>query len=106
LQHLDQLATAPGYVRTTRFKLVFSRSNAQSRALKGLSVTSNEPQPKPPTYLALHEFESEDIDLASLKTLTDTEWTKKIHDNAETALHPVYKIAKTHGKGEWFHKIP
>lgn len=85
---------------------MFSRSNAQSRALKGLPVTSNEPQPNPPTYLALHEFESEEIDLAALKTLTDTEWTKKVHDNAETALHPVYKIAKAHGKGEWFHKIP
>ncbi|CAK7233731.1 hypothetical protein SCUCBS95973_008695 [Sporothrix curviconia] len=105
-EYLDQLARAPGYVRTTRFKLVFSRSNAQSRALKGLPVTSNEPQPNPPTYLVLHEFETNDVDLASLKTLTDTEWTKKVHDNAETVLHPVYKIAKTHGKGEWFHKFP
>ncbi|CAK7245890.1 MAG: hypothetical protein STHCBS139747_007495 [Sporothrix thermara] len=105
-EHLDQLAEAPGYVRTTRFQLVFSRSNAQSRALKGLPVTSNEPQPHPPTYLALHEFDTDDIDLPSLKALTNTEWTKKVHDNAEIVLHPVYKLAKTHGKGEWFHKFP
>ncbi len=93
-------------MRTTRFKLVFSRSNAQSRALKGLPVTSNEPQPDPPKWLALHEFEIDDIDLAALKAHTDTEWTKKIHDNTKTVLHPVYAIAKTHGKGEFFHAFP
>ncbi|ERS95466.1 uncharacterized protein SPSK_02712 [Sporothrix schenckii 1099-18] len=105
-EHLDQLSTASGYLRTTRFKLVFSRSNAQSRALKGLPVTSNEPQPNPPTFLALHEFESEQIDLDALRALTDTEWTRKVHDNTETVLHPVYKIVKAHGKGEWFHRVP
>jgi hypothetical protein len=66
-------------------------------------VTSDEQPPEPPTWLALHEFETEDVDVAALKKLTDTEWTKKIHDHVKVAVHPVYKIAKVHGKGEWFH---
>ncbi|OAA57403.1 Dimeric alpha-beta barrel [Niveomyces insectorum RCEF 264] len=105
-EHLDQLSKAPGYLRTTRFKLVFSRSNAQSRALKGLPVTSNEPVPNPPTWLALHEFATEDVDLGQLKDLTDTAWTRKIEQNSERRDYPIYKIAKTHGKGEWFHAFP
>lgn len=55
--------------------------------------------------MAMHEFETDDVDLAALKKLTDTEWTAKIHKHAKTVLHPVYGVAKVHGTGEWFHKV-
>lgn len=45
-----------GYLRTIRFRLLYARSNAQSRALKGLP-TNDEPHPEPSTWLAVHEFE-------------------------------------------------
>ena len=38
-----------------RFKLLYARTNAQSRALKGLPTT-DEPHPEPSTWLAMHEF--------------------------------------------------
>lgn len=90
----------PGYLRTTRFKLVYARSNAQSRVLKGLPVTSDEPQPSPPLWLALHEFDTENIDLEVVARAYDT---KK--DRNPTTGFSSYKMAKTHGNGEWFHSI-
>ncbi|KAE9579204.1 Core atranone cluster (CAC) protein 1 [Colletotrichum fructicola] len=103
-EHLDQLAGVPGYLRTTRFKIALARSNAQSRALKGLS-TNDEPPPQPPKWLAVHEFESEEVDLVSLRQLTDTEWTRKINSVSKTRVFPVFKIAKAHGSGDWFHDV-
>lgn len=82
---------------------MYARSNAQSRALKGLPATSDEPPPDPPTWLAMHEFESDSVDVQAIKKLTDTEWTARIHKNVKVAEHPVYRVAKVHGKGEWFH---
>ncbi|KAJ0369442.1 hypothetical protein COL26b_010431 [Colletotrichum chrysophilum] len=99
-----ELAGVPGYLRTTRFKLALARSNAQSRALKGLS-TNDEPPPQPPKWLAVHEFESEEVDLVSLRQLTDTEWTRKINSVSKTRVFPVFKIAKAHGAGDWFHDV-
>ncbi|KAG9191061.1 hypothetical protein G6011_09149 [Alternaria panax] len=49
------LGQIPQYIRTLRFRLLYARTNAQSRALKGLSTT-DEPHPEPSTWLAMHEF--------------------------------------------------
>ncbi|KAI8195224.1 Core atranone cluster (CAC) protein 1 [Colletotrichum sp. SAR 10_65] len=76
----------------------------ESRALKGLS-TNDEPPPQPPKWLAVHEFESEEVDLVSLRQLTDTEWTRKINNVSKSRVFPVFKIAKAHGAGDWFHNV-
>lgn len=104
LQHLERLAKVEGYLRTTRFKLVYARSNAQSRALKGLPAT-DEPLPEPPTWLALHEFSTDKLDMARLKDATDSEWSERIYKNLKVADIPIYNIAKAHGKEDWFHGV-
>lgn len=103
-QHLPMLATAKGYLRTTRFKLMFASANSQVRALKGLPST-NEPPPEPPTWMAIHEFESEDVDLAALKELTTTPWTEKIRDNRTKAIYSYYKLVSVFGEGDWFYDV-
>lgn len=83
---------------------MYARSNAQSRTLKGLPAT-DEPPPEPPTWLALHEYETEEVDMKALKELTDTTWTKKIHEGAKEAIFEVYRLSKAHGENDWFHNV-
>ncbi|KAL1797749.1 hypothetical protein ACET3X_004355 [Alternaria dauci] len=54
-QQAHVVEQTPQYIRTVRFKLLYARTNAQSRALKGLPTT-DEPHPEPATWLAMHEF--------------------------------------------------
>ena len=102
LQHLDMLAKAPGYVRTTRYKLVYARSNAQSRALKGLPTT-DEKAPEPPTWLAIHEFDTLDLPVKEMQATAETEWSKKILGTAKAIEAPVYRHVKSFGEGNFFH---
>jgi hypothetical protein len=96
------IAKAKGYLRTTRFKLAYARNNAQSRALKGLPTT-DEPAPEPPTWLALHEFEVDDINMGEIKDLTASPWTAKIHQNRKTGIFNVYRTIAVFGDGDWFY---
>lgn len=88
LQHLADLAKAEGYLRTTRYKLIWGRNSDTSRALKtGSSEDKTEAQPaatpaRLPEWFALHEFETDKVDIAELqRQLTD--WTKKIFANCD-----------------------
>ena len=96
------LAKAPGYVRTTRYKLVYARSNAQSRALKGLPTT-DEKAPEPPTWLAIHEFDTLDLPMKDMQATAETEWSKRILGTAKVIEAPVYRHVKSFGKGTFFH---
>ncbi|CRK13335.1 hypothetical protein BN1723_009977 [Verticillium longisporum] len=102
-EHLERMSQWGGFLRTTRFELAYARSNAQSRALKGLAA-ENEEAPRPPTYLALHEF-SGDLDLKKMMEFTDSAWTRKIIPGLKVVLTPVYGIVVAHGKRDWFHGV-
>jgi hypothetical protein len=71
--------TVPGFLRTTRYKLIYYRTNAQSRALKGLPARQADIAIKaPPPFFAFHEFEIENVDIGALKKTTETDLAKKI----------------------------
>ena len=98
--HVGGVSQVPGYLRTTTFKLEFARTGAQSRALKGLPTT-DEPEPEPPTWLSFHEFDTESVDAESVSQIK----TASVVDGAVLRDAPVYKIAVTHGEGDWHHGI-
>jgi hypothetical protein len=101
---LPFLSKYEGYLRTTRFKLADARANPQSRALKGLSTT-DEPAPTPPVWLALHEFEVDDVDMGKIKELTTSPWTTKIHQNRKEAKFNTYRLVAEFGEKDWFHGV-
>ncbi|KAH8675716.1 hypothetical protein BX600DRAFT_507931 [Xylariales sp. PMI_506] len=103
-EHLGLLSKAAGYLRTTRYKLSYARTNAQSRVLKGLA-TESEAGPEPPTWLAIHEFEVEDVDLAALGPLTASPWTTKIHAERKLGIFRHYKLVNSFAGGEFFNGV-
>lgn len=100
---MEKIALVPGYIRSTRFKLLYYRTNAQSRALKGLPPRDADVAiQKPPTWLALHEF-TETLDEKALRETGETEWTKMIVARAKSIETPAYKHVKSYGDGKFFH---
>ncbi|KAH7040941.1 uncharacterized protein B0I36DRAFT_379798 [Microdochium trichocladiopsis] len=103
-EHLPQLAAAPGYLRSTRYKLVWGRNSETSRAFKGLAG-SNDTAPGParlPEWFALHEFETGEVDVPELQRLTTTEWTKKIFANCDDYVLGTAALNKAHGDQKIF----
>jgi hypothetical protein len=75
--------------------LLYARTNSQSRKLKGLPTT-DEPEPEPPTLMAIHEFDCV-VDASAIKAVKGTAEAKKILNNAKQVELVVYKLAKAHG---------
>ena len=90
----------PGYQRTTKYKLLYARTNAQSRALKGLPTT-NEPAPEPPTWQALHEF-TQAVDPSVIDSLQPSEGSKKVLANAKQSEFSIFELRKAHGAKKFF----
>ncbi|KAK8056086.1 hypothetical protein PG993_001313 [Apiospora rasikravindrae] len=93
-EHLRLIAESEGYLRTTRYQLAFSAH---------LPPPAEE-EPKPPVWLALHEFETETVDIGRLRELTATSWTDKIHKTTE-GIFIIYKLAKDFGTRDLFHGV-
>jgi hypothetical protein len=96
----DAVSRIPGWKRTTRYKLLYARTNAQSRALKGLPTTDEAP-PEPPTWAAVHEFNC-DVEASSIEAAKSTEGSKKILGNAKQVEFVTYRLAKAHGGKKYF----
>jgi hypothetical protein len=96
-----------GYLRTTRFKLAYSRNNQQSRALKGLSSATDDAPPPPGTWLALHEFdcEPEQANVEELEQLTSGPWAEKINAGLERREISVFRLANEFGEKDWFYGV-
>jgi len=85
VQHLRLIAKSEGYLRTTRYKLAFSASLPPSA----------EDEVKPPVWLALHEFETETVDMGKLAELTMTDVSYQtpylmINSTKEGCFYPVH----------------
>ncbi|KAK8125288.1 uncharacterized protein PG998_001047 [Apiospora kogelbergensis] len=93
-EHLRLIAKSEGYLRTTRYKLAFSAS----------FPPASEDEVKPPVWLALHEFETETVDMTKLAELTITDWTKKIHETTK-GIFIIYKLSKGFGTKDLFHGV-
>ncbi|EUC30605.1 hypothetical protein COCCADRAFT_103486 [Bipolaris zeicola 26-R-13] len=100
------ISKEPHYIRTLRFKLVYARTNAQSRALKGLPAT-DEPQPEPSTWVAIHEFAElpEESLLERIKSDAETTLNESANDEGwgktESEVH-VWKVDSVQGEGKFF----
>ncbi|CAN9238468.1 hypothetical protein CC77DRAFT_702321 [Alternaria alternata] len=92
----------PQYIRSVRFKLLYARTNAQSRALKGLPTT-DEPHPEPSTWLAMHEF-AELPGEELIKTLNGS--AKKAAEEEEWGATEiemlVWRLDRAHGDEKFF----
>jgi hypothetical protein len=88
----------PNYQRTLRFRLLYARSNAQSRKLKGLP-TIDEPCPELPNWMAVHLFSAEPEEDATRALKGDVHGVlEKARQNQANA----YKLAKAQGEGKMF----
>ncbi|KAI4665556.1 uncharacterized protein J4E78_003018 [Alternaria triticimaculans] len=101
-KQISTLETSPQYMRTLRFKLLYARTNAQSRVFKGLPTT-DEPHPEPSTWIAMHEFAGpSDGNVA--KALSDG--VSKAADEGswgETGIETlVWKLDRVHGEDKFF----
>ncbi|CAE7023775.1 hypothetical protein PTTW11_03650 [Pyrenophora teres f. teres] len=89
-QQTSILSQSPHFIRTLRYKLLYARTNAQSRALKGLPTT-DEPHPEPSTWLAIHEFSAfPDRIREEISTEAGAEWGR-----TESEVH-VWKLDRMH----------
>jgi hypothetical protein len=57
---------------------------------------------EPPTWLAIHEFDTEDVDMKALMATTYTEWSKRILGGAKKRETPAYRFVKSYGDGKFF----
>jgi hypothetical protein len=80
--------------------LLYARTNAQSRALKGLPTTDEAP-PEPPTLQAIHEF-NRVVKIEELKEMQETKQAKGLLSKAKQVEICVYKLAKAHGQKRFF----
>ncbi|ORY15278.1 hypothetical protein BCR34DRAFT_478161 [Clohesyomyces aquaticus] len=94
----EEISKDSNYLRTTRYRLLYARSNAQSRKLKGLPTT-DEPAPEPPTWWAIHEFSAEPSSAA--RDSVDAEPSEVLTKAKQKELH-VYKLEKAHGGKRFF----
>ncbi|KAF2436965.1 hypothetical protein EJ08DRAFT_684595 [Tothia fuscella] len=99
-EHLENISKLPGYQRSTFYKLLYARTNAQSRALKGLPTTE-EPAPEPPTLQAIHEFDRV-VKIEELKEMKETKKAREILGNAEQTEFCVFRLIKAHGEKKFF----
>ena len=79
-EHYETLAACPGYVRTRRYKL------------KSAPRTEN-----PTMYLALHEFDRDDLPQADLDKTAETPWAKKTMGSLLGAEVGVYALSGAWG---------
>jgi hypothetical protein len=101
LQVHDLVSKLPGYQRTTRYELLYARTNAQSRKLKGLPPTTDEPEPEPPTALAIHEFAG-DVNQSAKDLVRNSAESKKIISEAKQTEFIVFGLKKGFGKSKFF----
>ncbi|VUC26910.1 unnamed protein product [Clonostachys rosea] len=106
-EHCELLSKNKSYLRTTRFKLAYARTNAQSRVLKGLAASTDELPPDPPTWLALHEFECDpdELDVPGIRQLTASPLTDKVLSQLDVHEVNIYRLANEFGNKDWFHGV-
>ena len=102
IQHLKLLSKVPGYLRSTRYQLTFSRTNLESKIMKGYATEEEEKAassgPKPATWLALHEFDTLKLPLKDMKETDETEWAKRVLKDPRVVERAIYRLEHTHLK--------
>ena len=65
--------------------------------------TTDEEPPKPPKWLAIHEFSDEKVDLDQLYKCGASEWTDRVVGDCKVMNAPMFQLAKGHGDADFFH---
>lgn len=61
--------------------------------------------PEARTWLALHEYEVDNIDLERLSEVTMSEWTKKVLTEGTKSKIAVCRLVKSFGESDLFHGV-
>ncbi|KAH9203624.1 hypothetical protein DL95DRAFT_377594 [Leptodontidium sp. 2 PMI_412] len=81
-EHLERLSEVPGYLRTTRYRLMHHSTNADTRVMLRLATKDDIPaqeDDEPPTWHAIHEFD-EAFNKDSLGKTIDEENLQRYHE--------------------------
>ena len=103
-QQSENVSRLENYQRSLRFRLLFIRSNAQSRILKGgLASATDEPAPEPPSWLQIHEFSAEPaVDARS--TIRD-DGHALLKEAKQSEVH-AYRLQRAFGQKQFFEGTP
>ncbi|KAF1983091.1 hypothetical protein K402DRAFT_383591 [Aulographum hederae CBS 113979] len=100
-QLLSTLQTHPSHLRSLHFHLLYARTNAQSRKLKGLPPTSTDEDPDRavPSWTAIHEFDRV-IEKRELDELM--KGAKAGFEGTKASEVRVYELKKVFGEKDFF----
>lgn len=90
-EHLDVLANAPGYVRTRRYEVVSGTSLKEFQRSEGDG----------PKFLALHEFEGEDLPWKELGESAETEWARRVMGGLVASEIGWFRGKRGYAEEEW-----
>lgn len=94
------VSEASGYSRTLTFELQFARSNAQSRALKGLPAGNDKGQ-ELSTWLAVYEFETKPSEELVRALKGEVRKLEKKVGNADGEVY-AWELQRVHGEKKMF----
>lgn len=98
------MAKVPGFLRTTRFELLYYRTNAQSRALKGLPAREADLEiAVPPKFIAIHEFSTDVLDQQALAKTAESERSKRMLSDCKKVETNAWNLKGSFGTGDFFH---
>ena len=81
-----------GYLRSTRFKLSRAFHTARGGADDG----------DVPTYLAIHEYDREELDFAAMLKRNDTPWQREITKKFPVSHVTLNRVVGRFGEGRFF----
>lgn len=91
-EHIAVLSRAPGFVRTRRYELV------NGSTLERYERTIKDDMPK---FLALHEFECEDLPSKELAESAQTEWSKRVMGDLVREEVGLFVLKREYSESEW-----
>jgi len=83
-EHLPLIGECAGYRRSRRFKLVNATALDEFKRI----------EPKVPSYLAIHEFDGDELPMAELAKVDETEWSKKVVGELKLMEAGFYKLKR------------
>jgi hypothetical protein len=83
-EHLPLIGECAGYRRSRRFKLVNATALDEFKRI----------EPQVPSYLAIHEFDGEELPMSELAKVDETEWSKKVVAGLESMEAGFYKLKR------------
>lgn len=89
-EHMPLVSKTPGYVRTRRYKLVGATNLNEY----------NRQQSDAPSYLALHEFDSNSFPNAELRKCDETPWSVQVFKGLEKLEVGFYRRKRVYKEGE------